>query len=656
MSVTVALGSLPAEATATEANFKLTSAAPPRPVPVPSVSLTVGVDAAAFETASKILQVINRYGLKRSADTTAKSDEGALKYLALIYSHVKAGNVVPMCLPGFPFKSPNSRDKVLGKLPDRAEELSLAHLNGLCLSIKDIYPPGAQLTIISDGLVYNDLLGVSDIDVWRYGQTLRAIATAKGHKHISFSRLQDLVAIALPEQLDEMSYVANASNFRRALLNTFGRADWNWETASQKEDVSLTYKGYIKALGIDLQNVYDIKDDASKAKFRQGIEYTAQQMLARGDAFANAIGQKYSEFVRLSIHASTGAAKLSINLLPTESSYTTPWHCAVAYKLDGTTTTGRRIDFDNDDQYELVYENDRPSYYREKSPLLSWGTEKGGVVFEPIYPTGWFVRPAKGPWSMSLDDIDAEKVRALCEVNSPVILRGFVKKPSKEEFSKKSEEFGKPLKWNFGILLEVKDQGSDTRGLNNVLSSEAMPFHYDGIFRTVRQKNENGEEVRVSTPPRFQIFIGATSSPKDTGYTLFSSSTHIFKLLPEWLKLEDMAAMNWTVSTDAFRNIVIRDLPLIKTHPTTGKPCLRYHEPWAKTEFLPTDVSIDGLEAVDSEAICRAITTALYDRRATYFHSWDKGDVVVNDNTLMLHTRSEFKSGMDRELWRIHFD
>lgn len=192
-------------------------------------------------------------------------------------------------------------------------------------------------------------------------------------------------------------------------------------------------------------------------------------------AFANAIAQKYKDFVRLSIHASTGAAKLSINLLPTESSYTTPWHCAVAYKLDGTTTTGMRADFDDDDLYELVYENDRPSYYREKSPLLSWGAEKGGVVFEPIYPTGWFVRPANGPWSMSLDDVDAQKVRALCEINSPVILRGFVKKPNKEEFSKKSEEFGTPLKWNFGILLEIKDQGSDTRGLNNVLSSEAMP-------------------------------------------------------------------------------------------------------------------------------------------------------------------------------------
>lgn len=154
------------------------------------------------------------------------------------------------------------------------------------------------------------------------------------------------------------------------------------------------------------------------------------------------------------------------------------------------------------------------------------------------------------------------------------------------------------------------------------------------------------------------MFVGATPSPKDTGYTLFSSSTHILKHLPEWLKLEDMATMNWTVATDAFRNIIIRGLPLVKTHPTTGKPCLRYHEPWpsSKTEFIPTDVSIDGLEAADSEAICEAINTAIHDRRSTCFHSWDKGDVVVSDNTLMLHTRSEFVSGMDRELWRIHFD
>lgn len=115
-------------------------------------------DTAAFEISSKILGIINRYALRRSPEASAKA-EGTLNFLALIYGHVKANTAVPMCLPAFPFKSPNSTLKVLGNLPDKAEEWALAHLNGLCQAIGDIYPPGAELTIISDGLVYN---GTSD--------------------------------------------------------------------------------------------------------------------------------------------------------------------------------------------------------------------------------------------------------------------------------------------------------------------------------------------------------------------------------------------------------------------------------------------------------------------------------------------------------------
>lgn len=121
------------------------------------------------------------------------------------------------------------------------------------------------------------------------------MATAKRHKHIIFARLQDLVGIALLKELDEldevdeleelneMTYVTNASNFRRALLSGFGSPDWKWETASKREDVQLTYEGYIKALGIDLQHMYDNKDDESRTKLQHGVEITAQQMLARGD-------------------------------------------------------------------------------------------------------------------------------------------------------------------------------------------------------------------------------------------------------------------------------------------------------------------------------------------------------------------------------------
>ncbi|KIE03895.1 Pyoverdine biosynthesis, partial [Metarhizium majus ARSEF 297] len=616
------------------------------------------VDASALDTASRILGVIDRYRLQKSKDDPVGAGEGGLKFLAVIYSHIKAGKAVPMCLPAFPFKSPNRSAKVLGKNPDRAEELALSHLNGLCQAITDIYPPGAKLTIISDGLVYNDLLGVPDKDVWSYGENLRLLAKAKGFTQIDFCRLRDLVPISLPDELDEMTYVANASNFRRSLLNTFGNPNWEWKEVCQIEDVCLTYRGYIKFLETDLAEVYPLQEDRSKSRYKRGIEYIAKQMMYRGDAFASAVRQKYKDHVRLSIHPSTGANKLSVSLLPTTTMFTTPWHCTVGYKLDGTVVSGMRSDFEKDETYELVFENGHPSYYREKSDLFSWGTEKGGVTFEPIYPSGWLLKPAAGPGSLTINDVDAKKVRSLSEISSPVIMRGFFKNPKKEAFIEKSKEFGEPLPWKFGLVLEVKDQGTDTRGLNNVLSAEWMPFHYDGLFKTATQVNDKGEEVCVSVPPHFQFFVGATSSPRDTGFTLFSSSTMFFKYLPKWLTVEDLAKKTWTVSTSSFDATKLRGLPLVIFHPTTGKPCLRYHEPWpqTKTQFEATEVTLDGHDEASNQAICEAIDATLHDRRVAYYHIWEKGDLVVSDNILMMHTRSDFTAGSDRELWRIHFD
>ena len=117
-------------------------------------TLPLLLDATALETSSKILNVIKRYRMRQEEIT---SDESTLKFIALIYTHVKIGNPVPLCLPAFPFKSPNSTSKTLGKLPDKGEEIALAHLNGLCSAVGDVYPPGARLTIVSDGLVYNGL-------------------------------------------------------------------------------------------------------------------------------------------------------------------------------------------------------------------------------------------------------------------------------------------------------------------------------------------------------------------------------------------------------------------------------------------------------------------------------------------------------------------
>ena len=112
------------------------------------------MDKGHLQTASKILRVISRYQLScgGSHPQTFSKDS---KFIQQVYAKVAAGDPVLMCLPAFPFKSPNTSRKVLGYLPDKAEEFALAHLNGLCNAIKDVYEFGAKLMIISDGLVYN---------------------------------------------------------------------------------------------------------------------------------------------------------------------------------------------------------------------------------------------------------------------------------------------------------------------------------------------------------------------------------------------------------------------------------------------------------------------------------------------------------------------
>jgi hypothetical protein len=125
--------------------------AEPKTVP----SLPLGFDEQALGLASNILDIICQYALRRPKELDLPELDNKLGFLSMIYKSVRAEEPVLMCLPAFPFKSPNNRDKVLGILPDKAEEFALAHMNGLCAQIGDIYKPGARLTIVSDGLVYN---------------------------------------------------------------------------------------------------------------------------------------------------------------------------------------------------------------------------------------------------------------------------------------------------------------------------------------------------------------------------------------------------------------------------------------------------------------------------------------------------------------------
>ncbi|KAB5554465.1 Pyoverdine/dityrosine biosynthesis protein-domain-containing protein, partial [Coniochaeta sp. 2T2.1] len=315
----------------------------------------------ATDTSSKILAIIYDYALDKSDDTESKHAAGTPKFLSVIDKYVTTGRQVKMCLPAFPFKSANKVHKVFGALPDKAEELALDRLNTMCARIAGVYSPGAKCTIISDGLLYNDR------EVWAYGESLRAMALQKGFLNIDFARLRDLVdfPFPLPERLDEVTYVANATNFRRCVLNTFGKDDLDiGREIATNQDTLMTYCGYCRFLGSDLQYVFP---SASGKMYRKTVKYMARQMLIRGYAFTGALKPRYPDHLRLSIHQSTGEHKVSLSLLNTETGYTTPWHCGVALMADGEWLSGPVGDFKENPRLDVVYEDGRPSYFRERT-------------------------------------------------------------------------------------------------------------------------------------------------------------------------------------------------------------------------------------------------------------------------------------------------
>ncbi|KAI9933125.1 hypothetical protein MW887_007596 [Aspergillus wentii] len=619
-----------------------------------------GVTSKSEATAVRILKIIESYGV--NFEKTGESWKGLDSFIPTVLDQVGKQEPVRMILPAFPFKSPNARDKVLGKLPDLGEELALFHLNGLCENIGSIYEPGANVYISSDGLVYNDILGVPDETVWDYGEALRKMAIEKELHHVKFIRLFELLDHPwIPQSNEETAkyfYLAHAQCLRRELMFRFGDPTFDADTAIRTDnDTCLTYRGYIKFLTKDLAHQEDTQFTSKRARAAH-IGRTARSMIVRGKMFAAAIKTNRSDYVRLSIHESAGEKKLSISLVPQirGSLGYTPWHSSIAVRLDGTYRTVHAEDVR--ETHDLIYKNGRPYHFRERSELFDWMADGLCVKFEHLYPCGLIIRPGDIDDARprpSIRDLPMQKVRHLSNGLSPIVLRGFAETLQEDLYLDKASEMGVVLPWSFGVIQKVRDAGRSDKLGNNVTSNEAMPMHFDGMFKFEEQLDpETGEVKRVQKPPGYQYFTCPATAPKGSGYTLFASSRLAFRYLPLPWTVERLQKVTWAMENDGFWDAKLKNLPLLVMHPVSGLPCLRWHQPWdlTKTKFSTCDVTIEN----DDQSLMSVIDSLTYDHRVCLRFSWEKGDLLVNDNTAMLHTRTGYKTDCDRELWRIHFD
>lgn len=140
----------------------------------------------------RIVDVVEQFLLRREQGDMFDS-HGRSQLRSVVHAFVERNATIRFVLPAFPFKSPSSK-KVLGTLPDFGEYYALFALNSLCETVKSVYEPGARLTLVSDGTVYHDLVGVPEVEFRAYQKELREMG--KEFPHLEFSCLKDMLSEA----------------------------------------------------------------------------------------------------------------------------------------------------------------------------------------------------------------------------------------------------------------------------------------------------------------------------------------------------------------------------------------------------------------------------------------------------------------------------
>jgi alpha-ketoglutarate-dependent taurine dioxygenase len=488
------------------------------------------------------------------------------------------------------------------------------------------------------------LLGVSDEVVWQYGNKLEEMAKSSGLSNIQFLHLGDVLGHEAGIWTKEYT-TAHSPCLRRELQYRYADASSN----SGFDGGGDAVRDFISRM-------------LSPSEAEQQSHLGAA-LRKRWDAYASMIEASKPEFIQLSAYdfgAAQSVNRLTMSLLQqtNSSGAVVPWQSAIVVRSDGSYHAANSSKLQDDPTCELISDAiGVSSHYRTKDEIWDWNVDGLDVTFEHLYPTGTIIRPVSSDTELapSIQTLPMRKVRVLAQRFSPIVLRGFSETTNEEYFLAKGNELGEILTWTFGQILKVRDSGEVDKNANNVTSNEAMPMHFDGIFKFVDTTDpETGAIKKVLTPPRYQYFTCLSTAPKGDGYTLFANSRLFFQHLPSPFTFSRIKKATWSMVNDGFWSAKQTELPLVVRHKETGEPCLRWHQPWTKTKFSKYFIEIENDE--EGPQLVSVINQLLYDYRVCLRFEWEQGDLLINDNVSMLHTRTAFAGNCEREMWRIHFD
>lgn len=291
-----------------------------------------------------ILQVFDGYRMPPSAIDLYEA-KGRSILADKISPYVSLGKQIPFVMLGFPFKSTNQRDKVLGVKPDMGEQLTLNNFSRFNADIKEVYAPGAKIQIVSDGFIFNDLLGVSNNIVDDYLEISKDMGRKAPMEWYNLTDFYHTSTVTAREKVVDQWGITAEELEQRILLNP----NVNW-----------LYRGMI----IFMKQEIITRGYPNNSQLEKAAKKLAREMMFRNEAYSNLVRKEFASSIRLSMHPSVNdGEKYSFQLINSPNAHHSAWHSAILKTSEGVSTVHRK---DAEDMgAELVYKDNQPFYFQK---------------------------------------------------------------------------------------------------------------------------------------------------------------------------------------------------------------------------------------------------------------------------------------------------
>lgn len=181
----------------------------------------------------------------------------------------------------------------------------------------------------------------------------------------------------------------------------------------------------------------------------------------------------------------------------------------------------------------------------------------------------------------------------------------------------------------------------------------------DGVARPVEYELDWHTDQTYTPQPVFGTILYGIVAPNEGGHTLFSDLAGAYASLPDSIRerVEGIAAVysaeprpkvrETPLTEEEKARILDCSHPLVRTHPYLKRKAIYLSPLHIKT--------IGDLAEDDSYTFLKELTEHATQPAHIYRHIWSEGDLVMWDNTSIMHSRTPMPQGEKRYLKRTGF-